>query len=176
MKRIAISIIASTLTASALASRSAELYHIPHGHKATKSIRGGASASEISNDEADPSSPLDKDSSSVITPGVDMPTLFNLNIAEECMYDKYAACLAATEGLQRYRDYEIVNPHNKKLKKMFGFGKEPSDEQIEKTANARYIVNSSKIIRSFGLSIPLFSRLGREINNDPDLKNRVRSC
>ena len=52
------------------------------------------------------SSSSSSSSSSTITPAHDqMPSIFQ---PEESIYDKYAACLAATEGLRRMRDSKIL--------------------------------------------------------------------
>jgi len=42
-----------------------------------------------------------------------------------------------------------------------------------KQVAAQYVLNSSKIIRALGLSVAQFNQLGREINSNEDLKEKV---
>lgn len=129
--------------------------------------------SRFSKDNTDPST-------SDLTDAQSMPTIFNL--PSEQMYDRYAACLAATEGLRRVRDAETgVQPSSAndfwKGTKSFLFpqkkGASSITDEMKTRAEAKYIVNSSKVIRALGLTVPQFNQLGREIMNDSWLKERV---
>jgi len=99
-----------------------------------------------------------------------MPCLFNL--PEELPYDRYAACLAATEGLQRARDIEISSSTPPKRWALFGEKKKVKSEE-QKRADAKYIINSGKVIKALGLTVPQFNQLGREVMKDSLLKERV---
>mmetsp|Transcript_12189 Transcript_12189/g.14335 ORF Transcript_12189/g.14335 Transcript_12189/m.14335 type:complete len:388 (+) Transcript_12189:56-1219(+) len=112
-----------------------------------------------------------------------MPSLFMQ--PEEVIYDKYAACLAATEGLRRARDATLgknrsaVNVNAKPTKSMAKFWRredEQSDDGSKKEyqrACAQYVLHSGKMIRSMGLSVSQFNQLGREVGSDKILKERV---
>lgn len=115
---------------------------------------------------AEPTEPSKEEKSPIPTPK--MPCLFNL--PEELPYDRYAACLAATEGLRRARDVELSAM---KKKGGFPFSKEKNQSEEEKRTDAKYVVNSGKVIRALGLTIPQFNQLGREVMQNPPLKERV---
>ena len=105
-----------------------------------------------------------------------MPSLFML--PEEQYLDKYAACLAATEGLRKLRDSKIEasrNTGNKKnsLKGLICGPSTDTNDPDYQQACAEYLMNSSKIIRALGLSVGQFNRIGREVGGDPLLKEKV---
>ena len=91
-----------------------------------------------------------------------MPTLFG---PEDSQYDRYAACLAATEGLRKMKEKAV----GRKPK----FGKKETETEDEKRANAEYVLNSSKIVEALGMSVSQFNQLGRQVNQDPNLKYKV---
>jgi len=91
-----------------------------------------------------------------------MPTLFG---PEDSQYDRYAACLAATEGLRKMKEKAV----GRKPK----FGKKETETEDEKRANAEYVLNSSKIVEALGMSVSQFNQLGRQVNQDPNLKDKV---
>jgi hypothetical protein len=90
-----------------------------------------------------------------------MPSLFG---PEEAQYDRYAACLAATEGLRRLRDKKLGRT------RMRG---EPTIEQ--KRASAEYVMNSSRILETMGMSVSQFNQLGRQVGDSAPLKEKVSS-
>jgi Domain of unknown function (DUF4168) len=92
-----------------------------------------------------------------------MPSLFG---PEDAQYDRYAACLAATEGLRKIRDKVI----SKKSKK---FGQKEEETEDEKRASAQYVVNSEKILQALGMSVGQFNQLGRQVSQDANLKEKV---
>jgi len=112
-----------------------------------------------------------------------MPSLFMQ--PEEVIYDKYAACLAATEGLRRARDATIgknrsaVSVNAKSNKYMGNFWRREDKESTEgnkkeyRRACAQYVLHSGKMIRSMGLTVSQFNQLGREVGSDKILKERV---
>jgi len=112
-----------------------------------------------------------------------MPSLFMQ--PEEVIYDKYAACLAATEGLRRARDATLgnnrsaVNVNAKRTKSMANFWKREGTQSTDgskkeyQRACAQYVLHSGKMIRSMGLSVSQFNQLGREVGSDKILKERV---
>ena len=122
--------------------------------KMSLSCRGGAGNNEIRSD----SNTVDDDDGKI-------PTLFNL--AEEAIYDRYAACLAATEGLRRMRDKEISKT------KPGIFSRKKGDKEGEERANSKYIMHSSKIIKALGMTVPQFNQLGREVMKNDELKEKV---
>lgn len=98
-----------------------------------------------------------------------LPTLFQL--PEEEQYDRYAACLAATEGLRKIRDREMSK--TKKGGIISFFSRKEVDEEETERANSKYVLNSSMVIKSLGLTVPQFNQLGREIMGDEVLKEKV---
>ena len=118
--------------------------------------RCGATTS-TSTDEIDTASRSSSSSNTNHVPSV------TLNENMDMMYNKYAACLAATEGLRRKRDTTI-------------------QQNLSKSSNCRnnnnnimkeYITNASKIIEDMGLSVSDFNSIGRQVCNDPALKQKV---
>ena len=111
-----------------------------------------------------------------------MPSLFR---PEEAVYDRYAACLAATESLRQTRDAIILhdaardssNPMRRMLKaSSFTLSRNPKFERDSlefQRANTQYLVNSGKIIRALGLSVAQFNKIGREVSKDDVMKERV---
>jgi hypothetical protein len=94
-------------------------------------------------------------------PSQRMPSLFS---PDETDYDRYAACLAATESLRRLRDKSMAE--SKKLS-----GTEATDEQ--KRIRAEYVINSSKVLKALGMSVSQFNQVGRQVNQDESLKEKV---
>jgi len=105
-----------------------------------------------------------------------IPSLF---LPEESHYDRYAACLAATEGLRRLRDRETSEATNGgifsilKKKKSDSEGTQSEKKEQEERANANYLLQSSQVIRALGMNVPQFNQLGREIMADEKLKEKV---
>lgn len=101
-----------------------------------------------------------------------IPTLFQL--PEENTYDRYAACLAATEGLRNVRERELS-----KVKERRGLfdgllsRKTHSNSEAEVRAESKYILNSSKVIKALGMTIPQFNQVGREVMGNEELKEKV---
>jgi hypothetical protein len=83
--------------------------------------------------------------------GASMPTFFT---AAEGRFDRYAACLAATEKLRR--DY---------------FGTDDGTAAPEE-----YAKQASHILNGLGSSLEEYNAIGREVLQDKDLKKRVRSA
>ena len=105
----------------------------------------------------------------------EMPSLFS---SEEEIFDRYAACLAATEGLRRIRDRDLAE----ELQKSQGDDESTStlDDFIAQQAKNRrkiaqaYIKNSGRVLRAMGMSVKQFNELGGEIAQDSKLKGKVR--
>lgn len=91
-----------------------------------------------------------------------MPCLFG---PDEAQYDRYAACLAATEGLRRLREKAAV-----KKSRFFKKGEETEDE---KRANAEFVLHSGNIVESLGMSVAQFNQIGRKVMEDSKLKEKV---
>lgn len=94
-------------------------------------------------------------------PDQHMPSLFT---PDQTDYDRYAACLAATESLRRLRDKSMAE--SKRLP-----ATEQKDEQ--KRIRAEYVINSSKVLKAMGMSVSQFNQLGRQVNQDEVLKEKV---
>ena len=110
--------------------------------------------------------------------GDDMPTdqMPSLFTSDEELYDRYAACLAATEGLRRIRDRDLAE----ELQKSQDEGDaETLDEFIAQQAKSRrriaqaYIQNSGKVLRAMGMSVRQFNELGSQISSNDALKGKV---
>jgi Domain of unknown function (DUF4168) len=104
-----------------------------------------------------------------------MPSLFP---PEETVFDRYAACLAATEGLRRIRDRDLAEEVN-----MRGFGASSSSSsnggggssiyEAERQINLQYIQNSERVLRALGMSVNQFNDLGKQITQDEKLREKV---
>jgi len=90
-----------------------------------------------------------------------MPSLFS---SDEAEYNRFAACLAATEGLRRMRDQALLDRSRK------GSGSAMDEEH--KIA-AHYQENSGRVLRAMGMPVDRFNELGREISQDEKLKEKV---
>lgn len=114
-----------------------------------------------------------------------MPSVFD---SEELVYDRYAACLAATESLRQTRDTAIIRASKAaKRQQNEGMGLlhrlrsalDRNDQQLNKNipenrqANAQYLINASRVIKALGLTVPQFNSLSREINADDAMRDRV---
>jgi len=119
-----------------------------------------------------------KPSQSSVDRNEKMPTLFIKQ--EEKIYDKYAACLAATESLRRARDSILDKNRSavnvKSMAKFWGRNNKGSNGGNDKDyqrACTQYVLQSGKMVRSMGLSVSQFNQLGREVESDKTLKIRV---
>ena len=97
-----------------------------------------------------------------------MPSLFS---KQEDIYDRYAACLAATEGLRRIRDRDMLVEVEAQKR---GTSRATSLSEVEKHITARYVQNSIKVLRALGMPVSQFNELGRLIAKDLELKQKVR--
>lgn len=89
-----------------------------------------------------------------------MPSLF---APQEVHYDRYAACLAATEGLRRLRDKALAKE-----------GRQRTMNESQERIHAEYVLSSSKVLKAMGMSVTQFNQLGRQIGQDSALKEKVR--
>lgn len=96
-----------------------------------------------------------------VLPDQRMPSLFS---PDQTDYDRYAACLAATESLRRLRDKSMAE--SKRLS-----AEDAKDEQ--KRIHAEYVINSGKVLKAMGMSVSQFNQLGRQVNQDEVLKEKV---
>jgi hypothetical protein len=105
-----------------------------------------------------------------------MPSLF---MPEESLYDRYAACLAATEGLRRIRDRDLAEEVT--LRAGFGTAADSSSSvpgasatrDTERQINLRYLQNSERVLKALGMSINQFNDLGRQVTQDEKLREKV---
>ncbi len=91
-----------------------------------------------------------------------MPSLFG---PEEAQFDRYAACLAATEGLRRIRDKKLGV-------RRFILGTDELTE-AQKRVTSEYVLHASKVLEAMGMSVSQFNQLGRQVGSDRDLKEKV---
>ena len=87
--------------------------------------------------------------------------------SEEETYDRYAACLAATEGLRRLRDRDMTE-------EVQGVRDPEEITKKRKQIASQYVSNSGKVLRALGMSVGKFNELGKEISRDSKLKEKVR--
>eukprot|EP00523_Entomoneis_sp_CCMP467_P008813 CAMPEP_0168736340 /NCGR_PEP_ID=MMETSP0724-20121128/9810_1 /TAXON_ID=265536 /ORGANISM="Amphiprora sp., Strain CCMP467" /LENGTH=326 /DNA_ID=CAMNT_0008783535 /DNA_START=42 /DNA_END=1023 /DNA_ORIENTATION=+ len=102
-----------------------------------------------------------------------MPSLFS---DEEELYDRYAACLAATEGLRRIRDRDLADLFQTTQNSVaLGEPVLPPEEQARRRKRIvqSYIQNSGKVLRAMGMPVKQFNELGREIAQSEKLKGRI---
>ena len=96
-----------------------------------------------------------------------MPSLFN---ADEAEYNRFAACLAATEGLRRMRDQAL-------MERQAAMAADPDSptmlQEEERKIADQYQTNSGRVLRAMGMSVDRFNQLGREISKDENLKEKV---
>ena len=92
-----------------------------------------------------------------------MPSLFG---PEEAQFDRYAACLAATEGLRRIRDKKLG------VRRFILATDELTEAQ--KRVTSEYVLHASKVLEAMGMSVGQFNQLGRQVGSDRDLKEKVR--
>ena len=86
-------------------------------------------------------------------------------------YDRYAACLAATEGLRRIRD-QTLQAQQQHFINDSSFSKRKIRE-VKQWATAVYAENASKVIEAMGMPIEQFNALGKIVCNDVTLKQKV---
>jgi len=98
-----------------------------------------------------------------------MPSLF---LPEESLYDRYAACLAATEGLRRIRDRDLADEATRD----HGFRRDPDNDltDVEKEITAQYVQNSRRVLRALGMTVNQFNGIGRQVASDGKLREKVR--
>jgi Domain of unknown function (DUF4168) len=91
-----------------------------------------------------------------------MPTLFSKH---DIQYDRYAACLAATEGLRRIRDAAIAERSGRR-------GRTAAAAQDE--ARVRYVRDAEGVVNALGMSIVEYNRIGSQLARDRALRDKVR--
>jgi Domain of unknown function (DUF4168) len=91
------------------------------------------------------------------------------------VYDLYAACLAATEGLRRIRDQTIQSQQDPASSQSTEkFRSKKSIREGKELAIASYVENASKVIESMGMPVSEFNAIGRKVCKDSVLKEKVR--
>ena len=127
-----------------------------------------------------------------------MPSIFRIPSEEK--YDRYAAALALTEGLRRIRDVDIARAE--KVYKQTPRRERNSSQKITTTAAANddtnstattveklspkqvleiakqqaessFLLQSTRAVKSLGMTVAQFNQIGREVLSDPALKERV---
>jgi hypothetical protein len=98
-----------------------------------------------------------------------IPSLFQGD--SDIIYDRYAACLAATEGLRRIRDQTLQSQQQKSINDPL-FSKKNIREAKE-WATAVYAENASKVVEAMGMPVSQFNAIGKIVCNDASLKQKV---
>ena len=126
-----------------------------------------------------------------------MPSIFRIPSEEK--YDRYAAALALTEGLRRIRDVDIARAE--KVYKQTPRRERGSSQKIttaaanddtnstataaaklppkqvleiaKQQAESSFLLQSTKAVKSLGMTVAQFNQIGREVLSDPALKERV---
>ena len=98
-----------------------------------------------------------------------LPSLFQSE--SDVIYDQYASCLAATEGLRRIRD-ETLRQQQEECTNDSLYNKR-NIREARKWANAVYAENASKVIEAMGMPIAQFNAIGNIVCNDAILKQKV---
>ena len=97
-----------------------------------------------------------------------LPSLFQSE--SDTIYDRYAACLAATEGLRRIRDQALQSQQqstNEPLRTKRNI------REAKEWATAVYAENASKVIEAMGMTVSQFNSIGKVVCNDATLKQKV---
>ena len=101
-----------------------------------------------------------------------VPKLFQSEGDE--IYDRYAACLAATEGLRRIRDRTIQHQQDGELSQSNDKSRaKKNNREAEESALTTYVESASKVIESMGLPVSEFNEIGRKVCKDSALKEKV---
>ena len=127
-----------------------------------------------------------------------MPSIFRIPSEEK--YDRYAAALAITEGLRRIRDADVARAEKvyKKTPRQARRNNSPSKptstdttanatataqpepsspkeilDQSKQQAESAFLLQSTKAVKSLGMTVAQFNQIGREVLSDPALKERV---
>jgi len=121
-----------------------------------------------------------------------MPSLF---LPEESPYDRYAACLAATEGLRRIRDRELAEEATREPaansagfassggvggamrgRSDYGAGDAGELSEAAKDITKQYVQNSKKVLRALGMTVNQFNEIGKRVAQDENLREKVRGA
>ena len=129
-----------------------------------------------------------------------MPSIFRIPSEEK--YDRYAAALAITDGLRRNRDADVARAEKvyKKTPRQARRNNSPSKptttdttanatstataqpepsspkeilDQSKQQAESAFLLQSTKAVKSLGMTVAQFNQIGREVLSDPALKERV---
>jgi hypothetical protein len=113
-----------------------------------------------------------------------MPSIFRIPSEEK--YDRYAAALAVTEGLRRVRDTEIALAEEGRRSSSGRWGRkkptaatsssslgECADDAKKRRAESAFLLQSTRAVKSLGMTVAQFNQIGREVITDPALRERV---
>lgn len=98
-----------------------------------------------------------------------VPSLFQSEA--DIVYDRYAACLAATEGLRRIRDQTFQSQQQQCTNDPL-YNKRNAREAMQ-WANTVYAENASKVIEAMGMPVEQFNSIGKIVCSDATLKQKV---
>ena len=157
--------------------------------KAKATTKKGSAAVAPASTAAASTASTNPGSGLLTTGSTQMPTLFFT--PTEADLDRYAACLAAAEGLRRARDAGVASSRVRRALQDIDSGKldastsknKAKDRMMKRwsaderkefdTLRASYALNTAKMVRSLGLSVARFNQLGKVVGSDPVLKERV---
>jgi Domain of unknown function (DUF4168) len=101
-----------------------------------------------------------------------LPKLFQ--DTNDTRFDRYAACLAATEGLRRIRDQALLLQQQEQSHNHDNLKTKKNTREAKEWAIAMYVENASKVIEAMGMPVTEFNEIGREVCTDAALKQKVR--
>jgi len=96
------------------------------------------------------------------TPPASLTAIPSLFADDEQMYDTYAACLAATEGLRRLRDRQMAHASS-------------SANNSRAVAQRQYARDSARVVQALGMSLNDYNAIGARLvqGKDDALKEKV---
>lgn len=110
------------------------------------------------------------------------PSMVSLFPPSESLYDRYAACIAATEPLRVSRDKSILSSLPP-LRKLFLRNPTGSNDLCTasncdrypkvKHACLKHVADTSRVIRGMGMTVAQFNEVSRELGEDEMLRERV---
>jgi hypothetical protein len=91
---------------------------------------------------------------------------------DENIYDRYAACLAAIEGLRRIRD-QTLQAQQQQCNHDPLLCTKRNIREAKEWATAIYAENASKVVEAMGMPLEQFNTIGKIVCNDAALKRKV---
>ena len=166
----------STLSSSAVAAAAAAAKKGKFVKKMKKVVRKTSATKMTRGNDGSPTSNARERGTTVVSTGETMPSIFRIPSEEK--YDRYAAALAVTEGLRRVRDVEIAHAEGSGVGRK-RWGTKPSEDAPsqaaakKRRAESAFLLQSTKAVKSLGMTVAQFNQIGREVITNPVLRERV---